>query len=176
MFCKDLRKNWRHAGCMWKPTENQIYLTCGRPPCLEFYPLSSHTLRMSASVPAALGHDWAIVSEVFLFCFTLLALLKEVSALMAGKWKKKFWNLKNLKIETKCSLWQERWSPSAGMWQETGVQQRGLQAVPPHLSANSLWFAWEALRDILCMSTILCGWQASLCNVQAHCIHSFKQR
>lgn len=102
----------------------------GRPPCLEFCLQSSHTLEIGlwagpVSMPAAWGHDCITVSKVFCFGFMLLALLRKVLALMIAR-KKII-----LKTETKCSLWQERWPPSSGMWQETGMQQRRLCAVHP---------------------------------------------
>lgn len=102
----------------------------GRPPCLEFCLQSSHTPETDqwagpVSMPAACGHDCIIVSRGVLLWFHVACFTENSFSLNGCKEKK------ILKTETKCSLWQERWPPSAGMWQETGMQQRRLCAVHP---------------------------------------------
>ena len=99
-------------------------------------PKFPHSADKSASVPAALGHNWATVSEVFLFCFTLLALLKEVLALMVAR-------KKVLKMETKRSPRQECWSPSARMWQECSREDCGQIPICQQIPFVTQCFSWE---------------------------------
>jgi len=137
MFCKDLRKNWRHAGCMWKPTENQICLMCGRPPCLEFCPPSSHTLRINLPLCLQPWDTTELQSQrCFLFCFKLLALLKEVLALMVAR-------KKVLKMETKRSPRQECWCPSTRMWQECSREDCGQIPICQQIPFVTQCFSWE---------------------------------